>query len=461
MSQQIQATNQNQPSSNCRCSEEPIIYKREYEKIDLVERNHFEKYADKYFQLTFSKFCVSHFVGILPFICPNSKQLKILFIGPKKRNGSRESIEQDMLNFSYLSVFSGYPESFNEIKVADEPKWKIKDLSNQRLGIYFLSIIYGVVLDNLCKRDFRKSYIPREEELLSRVKGRINQREYLNNWWSGKRLNIPCRWEEFTEDNLENRVLKYALKKLDSFENDGSWHNKILSDNFKIPKWKFQDVSDIAIFNPGIFNNLKLDKISRYYKEALYVAKQIIFGSEDIKAEEGIPPILFDTNTLFERVVQRICEIAGMEDGWKVEKNPGKPIFENNEKEFKPDVVMTKNGQTIVADAKYKLILELEKETIEDVENILLNPDVKDKPSTMDLYQMYFYMRNLNAKKGIFFVPVWEDTKFFPKKFIKSPLDNEEAQLYIFPINLGKDCLKEEIKKNIEEFRKEFLAKNS
>lgn len=447
MSNQIQILNQNQKKNNCTCSENLIFYTREYESLKL-EAEHFKNYELKYFYQDFLNFGVSHFIGILPFECPNIKEKKILLVGPKKKNGNfnDEEIESDILKFSYLSVFSGYPESFDRIKVADEPNWKIKDLSNQKLGIYFLSIIYGVVLENLFKKDFRKSYIPQEEELLSRVRGRIKQKEYLNNWWKGKRLNIPCRWEEFTEDNLENRILKYALKKLEFLKNDSLWHNKILLQNFKIPRWKFQDVSDIEIFIPSIFNSLKLDKVSKYYKDASYVAKQIIFGSEDIKTEKGIPPILFDTNVLFEKVSQKICEIAGAEAGWDVSKNKGGDIFEKNEEKFIPDVVLKKGDEVVVADAKYKLIIEA---MAEKPEEVLFNPDTKD------IYQMYFYMRNLGAKKGVFFVPVWEEQKKeISRKFNISPLDNkEEAKIYIFPINLGSDDLNKEIEGKIDKFK--------
>jgi len=430
------------------------IYSREYQKIEGINiEEEFKNYSkdNKYILIYFSsyyenkeiKWKPKHYVGILPF------NNGILIIGPKRKDGSNspDEIETDLLKFSYLSWFSGYPEKYDDIKVAEEPKWKLKDLSNEKLGIYFLTIIYGIALEKLCKNDFRRSYILNEEVLKAKVKGKIDKREYLKNYIYGKRNLFPCRWEDFTENSIENRILKFALKKLNHLGSDKGWQNEILRKNFKIPRWKFADVDDIENFDPSFFNKVKLDKVSKYYKEALYIAKQIIFGSENIKKEEGIKPILFDTNALFEKVVLKICEIAGREAEYNVERKYDNEIFEENGVTFKPDVVLKKKGKdVIVIDAKYKLVVESGINNLQGIEGLLFSPDTKD------LYQMYFYMRNLKAKKGIFFVPIWEKTNEdkIEKTFKVSPLNSKDHNLYVIPINLAAEDLKIELNNKIE-----------
>ena len=433
-----------------------IYYLREYQKIEKI--NIEEKFKNYFkngdFSIFFSydfkeeKWNPRHYVGILPF------DNDILIIGPKRKDGNKSpnEIEKDLLKFSYLSYFSGYPESFSKVEVAEKPKWKLKDLSDEKLGIYFLTILYGISLERLCKNDFRRAYLLNEEVLKGRIKGKLNKREYLKNYFYGKRNFFPCLWEDFTEDNIENRILKYALKKLENLKSDKGWHNEILRENFKIPKWKFASVEDFENFGPSFFNKTRLDKISKYYKETFYIAKQIIFGSESIKKEEGISPILFDTNALFEKVVIKICEIAGRDKGYDIfnfdKKNDNNKIFKDKDTSFNPDVVLKKGEEFVLIDAKYKLVVEAEKNNLNEIEEMLFSPDTKD------LYQIYFYMRNLKARKGIFFVPIWEEAKGnIEKEFMVSPLNSDEHKLYAIPINLAKDDLKNELNKKINNLK--------
>src|SRR5262249_31106271 len=59
-------------------------------------------------------------------------------------------------------------------------------------------------LDELCRRDFRL-YYRREEAERAAVRGRVDLVRHSLNVFRGRGTRIPCRWEEFTTDHLDNR----------------------------------------------------------------------------------------------------------------------------------------------------------------------------------------------------------------------------------------------------------------
>ena len=66
----------------------------------------------------------------------------------------------------------------------------------------------------LCRRDFRSYYRAEEDELRGFVRGRLNLPRYARLAVQGKPHILPCRWDEFTVDNWDNRILWGAARRL-------------------------------------------------------------------------------------------------------------------------------------------------------------------------------------------------------------------------------------------------------
>jgi hypothetical protein len=74
----------------------------------------------------------------------------------------------------------------------------------------WLAALYAERLEAFLTR-IRSKGVERTEELNGRIRGRPLVSRYLKeNYWTG-RERIPCRYVEWTEDNLPNRILRHAV----------------------------------------------------------------------------------------------------------------------------------------------------------------------------------------------------------------------------------------------------------
>lgn len=72
---------------------------------------------------------------------------------------------------------------------------------------------YLSLLTQLMKGGLRKGYVIREENLQSKVRGRILFQNHLKqNVFNKREDRVFCRYQEYTTDIPENRLLKKALE---------------------------------------------------------------------------------------------------------------------------------------------------------------------------------------------------------------------------------------------------------
>jgi 5-methylcytosine-specific restriction endonuclease McrBC regulatory subunit McrC len=83
---------------------------------------------------------------------------------------------------------------------------------------------YTEVLRQLCRRDFRRHYRQEEGELAAKIRGRLYVAGQLRNRLRGRVHRAPCRWEEFTADNWDNRILLGAARALERAARDIGSH---------------------------------------------------------------------------------------------------------------------------------------------------------------------------------------------------------------------------------------------
>ena len=95
----------------------------------------------------------------------------------------------------------------------DQPLIKLsQDIEQDGELLYALSFVtscYG-----LCKKGLKKTMFHQEENYSSKVRGKIEiQKNIRMNTCKGRNDRFYCKYIDFTEDNIENRILKATLIK--------------------------------------------------------------------------------------------------------------------------------------------------------------------------------------------------------------------------------------------------------
>lgn len=253
---------------------------------------------------------------------------------------------------------------------------------------------------------------------LTVLRGRINVSQQLRHN-AARPDRLHCSFDEFTQDNEINRVLKLSLRKLLKLTKSADIERSLSELLFC-----FDQVVDVAAESVR-WERVKVDRLSERYGPLIRMAKMFIEGqSPDISAgnTDGFA-VLFDMNELFEEYVGRQVQLLTAKKGVRTllqrpvlhlaRRESGSPCFQ-----MRPDIVVMNNEHaSIVLDTKWKR----------------LNPGVlQEAVSSGDLYQMYAYSQRYKVKNVVLLYPHhidlggWRPTRgryFFEKS------DDESASI--------------------------------
>lgn len=166
---------------------------------------------------------------------------------------------------------------------------------------------YIKLLENLIKQGLKHGYVSREENLKSKIRGRIHISTHIQqNICNRREDRTYCRFQEYTEDTLENRLLKKALlftcRTIACYK---SFEKKKVELQSRLNKlmMAFVNVSDQVEIRQVV--HVSHNKLFRHYAEAIRVAKMILhyFDNSITKAEKEsseTPPFWIDMPRLFE-----------------------------------------------------------------------------------------------------------------------------------------------------------------
>lgn len=250
-------------------------------------------------------------------------------------------------------------------------------LKNSLLDI--LAKVFSKKLLNELQKGLYREYVSKEEAL-SMIKGKILiSKSIKENTINKNKMN--CKYDEFTEDNLFNAILKRAINViLFSRKNDDVKKELNIINNI------FNDVSDIYVPN-NIILNYKLNRMNNRFLECFTLAKLILLNSSMDKSlgkENGFS-ILFEMNYLYEEYVGVLLKEVFNDTNINININTQEKsryllwntLKERNEIALKPDIVIYKdNKPKIIIDTKWKSA------TI----------DGKEVYTQGDIYQMYAYI---------------------------------------------------------------------
>lgn len=241
-------------------------------------------------------------------------------------------------------------EYFSNYYYIDFKKPAIKTNALDNVITPLLILHYMSLLKHLVSKGLKKGYVVREENLQSKIRGRILLQKHLTkNVFTKREDRVYCRFQEFTEDIPENRILKKALSfsvrfinQYNSFKN----HLQELTPLLSIIGSAFENVSeDVTIAQVAKVN---AGKIFRHYEAAIKVAKLILrhFDYSIDKASDEtqeVRPFCIDMPRLYEMYVLSLLR-----------KAYGNQIQFQVKGSHKTQVDYIDVNEQIILDAKYK-----------------------------------------------------------------------------------------------------------
>lgn len=189
----------------------------------------------------------------------------------------------------------------------DEPAIETSEQLNQLTPLLVLHFIS--LLERLVKRGLKKDYVIREENLKTKVKGRLLFTKHLkNNVFQQRSDRVFCQFQEYTDDIPENRLLKKALLFADRIISNYE-SLKAQSSNYEIQsrlsklKNRLDGISDeIESYQ---VQKLSTNKLFKEYKDAIRGAKMLLRRydysiSKASQEQHTTPPFWIDMSRLYE-----------------------------------------------------------------------------------------------------------------------------------------------------------------
>lgn len=265
-----------------------------------------------------------------------------------------------------FKVFYGQP----IIKLAQDER-------NDADLLYALSFVNACFA--LCKKGLKKNMIKQENNYNSKVRGKIDVKKNIReNTCRGRNDRFYCKYISFTEDNIENQILKYTLQKCiaiiaSRFETSGAYRQRLY-----FCQNALRGVRQTTI-KTSDFNNVSTSGLYMYYKPVLQQARCILnqrfysYAPENgcaVSRSVYTIPYSINMETLFEFYARSIFkdaldgsayEVDAYSKHWYIQKG----VSDDGQGEkgvhlmpyCVPDIVVKEkeSGRTVaVFDAKYK-----------------------------------------------------------------------------------------------------------
>ena len=241
----------------------------------------------------------------------------------------------DFLKMFSVCFISGIEaKEFSKIYAVDmeAPRIKapeLKSVLSPLIVAHFLSIVKDIV-----KRGLKKDYVQREENL-KKVRGRIDiSRNERMNILKKRYDKVFCRYQEYSEDTLENRLIKKALLFSQQVLLVAGMSDSLLSLQHTIHEClsAFSNVSDQIEVRE--VKAIKHHKIFREYDDAVKLAQMILHRYDysitniTTEEEEYCPVFWIDMAMLYEHYVLGLLrEAYGSKIHYQLHGYTGYPDF--------------------------------------------------------------------------------------------------------------------------------------
>ena len=313
-----------------------------------------------------------YYIGALWLV----KHQKFVYIEPKmnkKQIAEGSPAQEEWAEIDYLKMLLSItgldPKDTQDlIKIYwDEPPITIEQQKDTLTP--FLMVQFLLLLKRIVRKGLKKSYYTVEENLNSRIKGKIQLAKHLKqNVFKNKLTAHVCRYQEFGVDSLENRFLKKVLQFIISFKNTHpnyfAGNDKSIIELITYCSPYFELISEeINIEN---LKKLTPNTFFKEYEEAIRIGKHILkrFSyniTETTLQKIAIPPFWIDMPKLFELYVYKKLQeqFGGREE----------VLYHFIADYTELDFLLNTSEYKMVIDAKYKPIYE-DSRVIDDIRQV-------------------------------------------------------------------------------------------
>ena len=210
-----------------------------------------------------------------------------------------------------------------------------------------------VVVRDCLSRGLLKGYRHVDEQLAG-VRGRVRFADQLRRQFALP-LPVEVSYDNFTEDIEENRVLKAALRRLESFRPLSTSSHSRINDALQV----MAGVSDQRYTRASV-PNFRFSRLNERYRPALELASLVIANTsiDLLEGRREIRSFLFDMNQIFEDFVfeqLRLRLAPTMRPDYRWVQGEPLPLDSNGVLNPEPDLALWRGNRCLfVGDAKYK-----------------------------------------------------------------------------------------------------------
>ncbi len=201
----------------------------------------------------------------------------------------------------------------------DDPIY-LQDNISRESSIIAISV-FVTMLKALCSRPLMGRMISKEENLVGKIKGKIVFNKNLrNNTLRGRDDRVYCRYLQYTDDIIENQVLKLALHKSELFLNQYfgsiSGEKNTFREIILYCRKALSHISSTRVSRIDL-NTIKTTGVYAYYKPVLNAAKMVL---NEITLEANgtsvitnyVVPYAISMEKLFEFYIRAFFKKAGV-----------------------------------------------------------------------------------------------------------------------------------------------------
>ncbi|WP_343585994.1 hypothetical protein [Flavobacterium sp.] len=240
-----------------------------------------------------------------------------------KEKESYIAVEPKIENLDYVKMFVHclhHPEISKFLKEVYHIDFQKPAIETQNASwdvTPFLVVHFISLIETITKQGLKSNYIVKDENLNGKIKGKILFSQQLKkNIVSKREDKIFCRFQEYSKDCLENRLLKKALLFVQRYTtkhlDKQKYKHLLQKQNRLLPV--FDNISENISYSE--IKRIKINSLYKEYVEAIDLAKQILirFGysyfNADNKSEKKFPPFWIDMSKLFELYVYSLLKDA-------------------------------------------------------------------------------------------------------------------------------------------------------
>jgi len=273
---------------------------------------------------------------------------------------------------------------------------------------YYIRLFAEMLYDRLMS-NYRREFVAVEDN--SRyLKGRLLVAENIrHNYIHKERFFV--RYDDFSPDNLLNRILKFTCKLLFDYTIQSQTKN-ILNQCLSF----FEEVSDAEITSDDV-ECLRITRMTEDYRKIIDLVRLFIRYYSPTTEAGGHPTfaIAFDMEELFEKFCYRFIrahlgQICEKLKSCNVEKQKDRYLLKVKDKDEKlfqleSDISITRGDESeLIIDTKYKELKEATEGSIYKEHHGI---------SQGDLYKMFAYLKKYDCKDGILLYPKYEGENSF------------------------------------------------